>query len=181
MTEDIYWKIDGGGFCLLGSPEDGYLHIGKEEHERIMLALSGGARLIEYDHETNSLIIVEKKFLDRDSVDAERDRRINGGFTFDGRNYDSDGDSRQSIAENGNLAGMAIINKVAHGTLDWLIDGEDFGWIDHDNNFVPMDAFTMVDLARAAAAHKSALVMAARRLKDLEEIPADYADDKHWS
>lgn len=115
------------------------------------------------------------------SVDVERDRRISSGFDHDGKLYQSRPEDRASITENANLAAMAIMNGAQPGELNWLNDDEEFQWIDADNERVPMDAQSMINLARSAATHKNRLVFAGRTLKDMSPIPADFADDKYWS
>lgn len=115
------------------------------------------------------------------AVDVEREVRVNSGFSHDGRQYRSRAEDRSSITENSNLAAMAIMNGAQPGELNWLNDDEEFQWIDADNERVPMDAQSMINLARSAATHKNRLVFAARTLKDMSPIPADYADDKYWS
>lgn len=100
------------------------------------------------------------------SVDAERDRRIDAGFEFEGVRYQSRPGDRE------NIAGAAVIALAdpAYST----------GWIAADNSVVEMDAPTLLRFGRAAADHKQALIFAARQLKDMQPIPADYADDKWW-
>lgn len=114
-------------------------------------------------------------------VDAERERRVNSGFEHGERQYRSRPEDRASITENANLAAMAIMNGAQPGELNWLNDEEEFQWIDADNERVPMDAQSMINLARSAATHKNRLVFAARTLKGMSPIPADFADDKYWS
>ncbi|WP_256589395.1 hypothetical protein [Pseudomonas sp. GV071] len=43
-----------------------------------------------------------------------------------------------------------------------------------------MDAFTVVEFGKASAQRKAALIYAGRALKNLSEIPVDFAADK-WS
>lgn len=114
-------------------------------------------------------------------IDSQRDERISSGFEHGERKYRSRAEDRASITENANLAAMAIMNGAQPGELNWLNDDEEFQWIDADNERVPMDAQSMINLARSAATHKNRLVFAARTLKDMSPIPADFADDKYWS
>lgn len=99
-------------------------------------------------------------------IDAERDRRIDAGFGFDGVLYQSRPDDRENIAG----AVLIAIADPAYTT----------GWIAADNSVVQMDAPTLLHFGRTAADHKQALIFAARQLKDMQPIPADYADDKWW-
>lgn len=43
-----------------------------------------------------------------------------------------------------------------------------------------MDAQTVVAFGKAAAERKQTLIFAARQLKDMQSIPADFTDDKWW-
>jgi hypothetical protein len=53
-------------------------------------------------------------------------------------------------------------------------------WIAGDNSSVPMDAQTVTSFGQTAAAWKSAHVFAARAIKDMRPIPADFTDDAYW-
>ena len=115
-----------------------------------------------------------------DQVDAERDRRIDAGFTFNGKAYQTRQTDRENIAGAAQIAFMAIVGGAEAGNLRWADPDSDYVWIASDNSLVPMDAQTVVELGRAAAAEKQALIFAARTLKDMDPIPADYTDDKWW-
>nr|WP_019365844.1 DUF4376 domain-containing protein [Pseudomonas luteola] len=113
-------------------------------------------------------------------IDAERDRRIDAGIEFNGKMYQSRSTDRENIAGAAQLAFMAIQEGAQEGDLRWATPEQDYMWIASDNSLVPMDANTVIGLAKAAAAQKQALIFAARNLKDMNPIPADYADDKWW-
>lgn len=102
----------------------------------------------------------------RREIDIERDRRIDSGFEFEGVRYQSRPGDRENIAG----AVLIAIADPAYTT----------GWIAADNSVVQMDAPTLLRFGRTAADHKQALIFAARQLKDMQPIPADYADDKWW-
>lgn len=114
------------------------------------------------------------------AVDAERDRRIDAGMTFGGVLYQTRAGDRENIAGKAMEAFMAITAGVKSGDLRWSSPDRDFAWIAHDNSLVPMDAQTVVDFGKAASAHKETHVFAGRQLKDMQPIPADYADDRWW-
>lgn len=116
----------------------------------------------------------------RREIDTERDSRIDAGFTFDGVRYQSRSGDRENIAGKALEAFMALVAGAQPGDLRWAHLGRDFAWIAADNSLVPMDAQTVVAFGKAASAHKEAHVFAARQLKDMQPIPADYADDKWW-
>lgn len=106
-------------------------------------------------------------------VNAERDRRLRR-FTFEGREYDYiDGKgSDQKIAKRGNIAAVAVITGEG-----WP---EGFEWIAADNSKVPMDAKTFLNFSKAGADWEDRIMHAARRLKDMSPIPADFTDDSRW-
>jgi hypothetical protein len=119
-------------------------------------------------------------------VDAERDRRIAAGFTFEGVFYQSRTEDRENIAGAKSAATDAIAAGAMPGDYGWrqLLDPngpEVFGWIAEDNSAVPMDAQTVVRFAYAALGHKEAHIFAARSLKNRATIPADYATNPaYW-
>lgn len=113
-------------------------------------------------------------------IDAERDRRIDAGIEFQGVTFQSRATDRENIAGAAQLAFMAVVAGAQAGDLRWSNADADFSWIASDNSLVPMDAQTVVAFGKAAAERKQALIFAARQLKDMESIPADYADDTWW-
>lgn len=115
-----------------------------------------------------------------DDVNAERDRRIFSGFSFNGVRFQSRIEDQKRIAGAGTLALAAIVGGAQSGNLRWHGGDADFAWIAEDNSLVAMDAQTVIAFGQAAAHHKSRHVFAARVLKDTDPIPADYADDVNW-
>ena len=114
-------------------------------------------------------------------VNAERDRRIAGGFVFEGRAYDFDTVSKQRIIDAAAQARSALAAGARAGDLGWLDPAAEFAWIATDNTRVPMDAPTCSAFGAAAIRHEQAHVLAARALKDREPIPHDYRDnDAYW-
>lgn len=139
----------------------------------------GGASLPTWSELQPSLVETENANLRR-LVNAERDRRINQDFTFNGHTYQSDVGSRENI--NGAYA-LALSAKVAGaqaGDYTWHGGAGDFTWLASDNVSVLMDVDTVLAFGQAAAAHKRDLIMKAHAIKALDPIPADYADDSHW-
>jgi len=114
------------------------------------------------------------------NVDAERDRRIVGGFPFAGHMFQTRAEDRENIAGASTAALAAIMNGAAAGDFRWHGGESEFAWIAEDNTLVPMDAQTMFAFGQAAMAHKQALIFAARTLKDAVEIPAGYTADEYW-
>ena len=117
----------------------------------------------------------------RDDVNAERDRRIADSFVFGGVAYDNNEQSKARITGAATLAGFAIVNGAQPGDLRWHGGATDFSWITADNSIVTMDAQTCFAFGQAAASHEKDHVFAAKALKVLGPIPADYAtNEAYW-
>ncbi|MEQ8822744.1 MAG: DUF4376 domain-containing protein [Filomicrobium sp.] len=114
-----------------------------------------------------------------EDVNAERDRRIALGFTFEGRSYQWNESAITSAATG---ATVAIGNGVQAGDLRWHGGDSDFYWTDEDNSDVPMDAPTVQALHAAMRAHQQKLHAAARALKSMPGgIPGMPTDDSYWT
>lgn len=114
-------------------------------------------------------------------VDRERDRRIADGFAFNGVFYQSRRADRENIA-GAAVAALAAIGAGAQiGDYRWHGGDSDFMWIAADNTMHPLDAQSTFAMGQAAMAHKQAHIFAARALKDMNPIPADYATNpEYW-
>lgn len=115
-----------------------------------------------------------------DQVDAERDRRISGGFVFGGVTYQSRPEDRENIMGAGTAALGAMMQGALPGDYRWHGGGSDFAWIAADNSLNPMDAQTVYAFGLAAMAHKTAHIFAARAIKDGNPIPTDFTDNVFW-
>lgn len=113
-------------------------------------------------------------------VDAERDRRVTTRFTFMGQAIQLDEASLNRITAMGADARFAALAGAAAGDLRWADPDADFGWITTANGFLPLDALSMSAMADAAKRWVSRHTFAARSIKNLDPIPADFADDRHW-
>lgn len=120
------------------------------------------------------------KFVTPIDVDLERDRRLASRIEFQDTLFQSRPIDRERITEAAQLAFMAVASGAKPSDLRWLEPEQDFTWIAADNTLVPMDAPTVMAFAKAMAARTQALVLAGRRLKDMDVIPSDYTDDKWW-
>jgi hypothetical protein len=116
-------------------------------------------------------------------VDAERDRRIAAGFTFNGKLYQAREQDLRNINGAATGAALALIQGATPGDLRWQGGDTDFGWIAADNTIVLMDVVTMVNFGRAAMAHVERLTMLGRSLKDRLAAgeTLDISDDARWS
>lgn len=115
-------------------------------------------------------------------VDAERERRLVQDFTFNGVVFQRDPAAVKRISGAGTLALAAIVGGAQPGDLRWHGEQTDFVWIAADNTLVPMDAHTMLAFGQAAAKVETALVFAAKALKAMDPIPADYAtNEAYWT
>ncbi|CDZ60465.1 Hypothetical protein NGAL_HAMBI2605_10350 [Neorhizobium galegae bv. orientalis] len=116
-----------------------------------------------------------------DDVDAERDRRIAGGFFFAGVFFQSRPDDRENISGASTAALGAMVAGAQQGDFRWTGRDVDFTWIAADNSEMPLDAQGMFALGSMAMAHKEDHIRAARALKDMDPIPADFATDPaYW-
>lgn len=113
-------------------------------------------------------------------IDAERDRRTAVGFLFSGKLIQAREQDKLRINGAATLATLATLNGALADDYLWHGGVTPFEWICADNTTLQLDAFEMIQLGQAAAAHEQAHVFAARALKDADPIPADYTDDSHW-
>ncbi len=114
------------------------------------------------------------------AIAVERDRRIDAGFEFRGVKYQSRPQDRENIAGACVVALAALTAGATEGDFRWQNGDTDFAWIAEDNSTHPMDALTMFAFGQAAMAHKQAHIFAARALKDMSQIPANFTDDGYW-
>lgn len=185
-----YAVLDGGAVVSFREIED---YEAYPEHKRTALdekgdggpvlrpvVEEGAGPLTEQIIELSQVRIVRSEQpLASDDVNAERDRRLSA-FTYAGKAYDFDAGSRENISGAGTLAMAAIIVGAQVGDLRWADPSVDFVWIAADNSLIPMDAQTCLEFAQAAASWKAKHIYAARALKDLPSIPADYKNDQYW-
>lgn len=123
----------------------------------------------------------QRRNLIKAQVDAERDRRMEAGFTFNGVFYQNRLQDQKRIAGAGTLALGAMVQGAQPGNLRWADPAADFVWIAADNSETPMDAQTVFAFGTAAAANEKRLVFAAKALKAMQDIPADFAsNDDYW-
>lgn len=113
-------------------------------------------------------------------VNAERDRRLCGDFLFNGVPFQRDPTSLQRITGAATLAGFAIAQGAQPGNLRWANADRDFAWIASDNTVVTMDAQTTFAFGQIAAGVETSIIFAAKALRDMNQIPTDYADEKYW-
>lgn len=104
-------------------------------------------------------------------VNAERDKRLQGDFLFQGVWFQRDTRSLSRITGAATLAGFAMGAGAQPGNLRWANAEQDFGWISSDNTVVPMDAQTCFAFGQAAAAVETAIVFAAKALREMDPIP----------
>lgn len=114
------------------------------------------------------------------SVDTERDRRIEAGFSYAGHTFQARAEDKTRISGAALLAVIAMQAGAQPGNLRWHGGASDFVWIAADNSLVAMDAPTVIGLGKAAAEHETAHVFAGKALKGMNPIPLDFAGDKYW-
>lgn len=113
-------------------------------------------------------------------VNAERDRRIAGGFYYGAYKFDWDEATKARVTGAAAMAGFAIGSGAIAGDYRWHGGSTDFGWILQDNTVLPLDAQGMFAVSQTAMAHEAAHVFAARAIKEAAIPPADYTDDTLW-
>ena len=119
-------------------------------------------------------------------VDLERDRRISSGFYFNGVLYQSRLPSYNQSGDWDVFSGKALEAFIAisegsqRGDLRWSDPEADFTWIAADNSRIPMDAFTVIELCKAASVHRSRHTFSASNIKAMNPIPEDFKDDRWW-
>lgn len=113
-------------------------------------------------------------------VDEHRDSLLVAGFVFSGTAYDFNDRAKANIAGAAQLAFMAVVAGAQPGDLRWHGEDEDFEWIAQDNSNVAMDAFTVIEFGKTAAAHERKHIFAARDLKNMDPIPLDFTDSQYW-
>ncbi len=118
-----------------------------------------------------------------EDVDIERDRRVEGGFDFNGNTFQSRPEDVANISGATTAATLAIISGAPPGYLRWANPAEDFVWLNTNNEPITFDAQTFAGLGMALLGHKSRLIFKGRDIKDRilagEEIP-DVTDDSLW-
>ena len=117
----------------------------------------------------------------KEAVNAERDRRVRGGFSFGGVLYQSRDQDMENIAGTASAALGAIMFGAQPDDLRWADPNKDFAWIAADNSLTLMDAQTAFSFGQAAMAHKQALIFAARVIKNGDPVIADFAEQEHWT
>lgn len=113
-------------------------------------------------------------------VNAERNRRLQADFAFNGVMFQRDTVSLQRITGAATLAGFAAGAGAQPGDLRWANPNRDFVWIASDNTLVEMDAQTAFAFGAAAAQVETDIVFAAAALRAMDPIPDDVTDDAWW-
>lgn len=116
----------------------------------------------------------------RRAVNTERDRRLAADFAFQGVMYQRDQVSLARITGAATLAGFAMAVGAPAGFLRWHGGDSDFAWIASDNSVTLMDAPTCFAFGQAAAAVETGIVFAAKALREMDPIPANFADAGYW-
>lgn len=156
------WHLDGKPL----SPSQGFT-IGDTNYT--------GAELIHWPREDLEALgltwvepepfVVTAEYICR-QIDAERDRRIDGGFSFNAVRFQSRPSDRENVMGAAQLAGAYLAAGGNPASLRWADPVHDFQWIAEDNSTVPMSAGAVVSLFQAGVAFKTALTFHARDLKD---------------
>lgn len=106
-------------------------------------------------------------------IDAERDRRIDGGFTFQGERLQSRPSDRENVMGAAQLAMGYLAAGGDPSSLRWADPDNDFVWITADNGTIPLTAPDTIAMFQAGVAFKSALTFYARAMKDAVIVAED--------
>lgn len=106
-------------------------------------------------------------------IDLERDRRIDGGFTFNGHRLQSRPSDRENVMGAAQLAMGYLGAEGDPDSLRWADPDNDFVWITADNGTIPLSASAVVAMFQTGVAFKSALTFYARAMKDAVLAAAD--------
>jgi hypothetical protein len=145
-------------------------------------------QVLEWDSETVSWVVRDKTEAElqsesnqrRSQIDSHRDQRILQGFVFNDVLYDSRPEDQKRISASLQFAFMAISAGAQANDLRWLDIDNDFVWIAKNNTLVPMDAFTVIEFAKAAVTWEKAHIFAARALKDMTIVPVNFMNNEFW-
>lgn len=105
-------------------------------------------------------------------LDAIRDAKIAGGFTYNGHTYQSAASDQTRLQGAAQLAFMAKAAGAQAGNYRWSNPNSDFTWIAADNTRVTMDVNDVLGLFQAGAVFETTLVFACRAKKDWVIDPA---------
>lgn len=112
-------------------------------------------------------------------IDAERDRRIDGGFTFQGERLQSRPSDRENVMGAAQLAMGYLAAGGDPSSLRWADPDNDFVWITADNGTIALTAADTIAMFQAGVAFKSALTFYARAMKDAV-IAAEDPSSVEW-
>jgi len=135
------------------------------------------------DHWRQTWVVSNIPAPDDAAVNAERDRRLSLGITFQSHTFQTDPDSRERIDRSRISAMAAIMGGVQPGDLRWHGLAVDFFWIAADDTRIPMDAQTMVAFGNAMAAREGLLIVAGNDIKKrlaAGEAIANIGDNSLW-
>lgn len=131
-------------------------------------------------HDKTAAEIVQYREKIKRQIIAERDRRLESDFEFNGKMFQRDSKSKARITGAATLAGFAIANGSQPGDFMWANPDRAFGWIASDNAVVLMDAQTCFNFGQTAASIETSIIFAAKLLREMDPIPQDWQDDKFW-
>lgn len=116
-----------------------------------------------------------------EQVNAERDRRVQTTFSWNGKAYQLDERSLTRITAMGADARFAKAAGANNSNKKWHGGIEDFGFIATDNSVTSMGVDDVISFSNAAKLWVNNHTMKARALKDMNPIPQNFTDDSYWS
>lgn len=160
---------------------------GIEEYRRANDDIDGGG-MLSYIAGGGTISAYVAPAKTKSDVDAEWSRRVFSEFAFEGETYHADRDSIANVAGAAIWAQDAIANGVSAGNFYWQAANPanpsqsdlPFAWKSKSNGLIQMDAPTVIAFAKALATWKQSHFLAARAIKEMTPIPADYDADSRW-
>ncbi|MEI4195238.1 DUF4376 domain-containing protein [Roseovarius sp. E0-M6] len=116
-----------------------------------------------------------------EAIMVERDRRIHGGFDFQGNRFQTRPEDLANISGAASSALLALSTGTPIDKTDWAVPGTPFAWIAEDNSLVSMDVGTMLAFSQAAMQHKATLIFRAKALKENGLAVNDLSLDAVWA
>jgi hypothetical protein len=157
--------------------EDMKMVIGADGVERIVPLSDHDKAQRIIDQKNHEVYMADRK---KQEVNAERDRRVAKGFTFEGKLYQSRVEDQKRIANAATQAVAAVAAGSQPGDYRWHGGTKDFGWLASDNTLTLMDAKTVIAFHKAATDWETQHVFAARAIKSTNPVPPNHADDSYW-
>ena len=112
-------------------------------------------------------------------INEERDKRVLTGFTWNGKQFQSDAASISNMNAAALSALMFLYSGGDPDSTNWDFNN-DFVWLTASNEKIILSAKDMIELNDTARLHIKNHVFCARILKDSENLVKNYKEDSNW-